>query len=129
MISGTGMLELRVDLGSEPGEDPSELDEATRQLQRELLELDVQDVRQVADGSAPPGTRGIGVAVVSSLAVSAGQEAIGAVVRTLVQWMSRRRARSVKLTIGEDSLELSDVSAEDQRRLVESFLARHAAAG
>jgi hypothetical protein len=32
----------------------------------------------------------------------------------------------VKLTIGEDSIELSSVSAEDQRRLVESFLARHA---
>ena len=33
----------------------------------------------------------------------------------------------MKLTIGDDTLELSDASGEDQQRLIEAFLARHAA--
>ena len=37
-------MKLRIELGVESDRDAAELDEATRQLQRELLELDVEDV-------------------------------------------------------------------------------------
>jgi hypothetical protein len=121
------MLELRVDLSPEEDEDASQLDETTRQLRRELLELDVDDVRRVAEGSPPPGARAVDAALLGSLAVTAGREVIGAVVGLLVQWIGRRSDRSVKLTIGDDSIELSGASADDRRRLVEAFLARHAA--
>lgn len=117
-------VELRVDLGVNRGEDAIELDEATRQLQRELLKLDVDDVRRVAVGEPPPGARAVDPTLLGSLAITAGKEVAGAVIRTLVSWLARRPSRSVKLTIGGDTIELSDVSAEDQRRLLESFLAR-----
>lgn len=118
-------VELLVDLGVDRDEDAAELDEATRQLQRELLELDVEDVQRVRDGTPPPGARAVDAAILGSLAVTAGKEVLEAVVRAIVQWIGRRADRSVKLTIGDDSIEVSNVSAEDQRRLVESFLARH----
>jgi hypothetical protein len=120
------IVELRVDLGVGREEEPEELDAAARQLQRELLQLDVFEVQRIAGEPPPPGTRAADAAILGGLAVTAGREMIGAVIRTLVQWLSRRSNRSVKLTIGDDSIELSDVSAEDQRRLVDSFLARHA---
>jgi hypothetical protein len=119
-------VELRVDLELDRDQDASELDEATRQLRHELLQFDVDDVQRVRGGSPPPGARAVDVAMLGSLAVTAGQEVIGTVIRALVQWIGRRANRSVKLSIGEDSIELSDVSPEDQRKLIESFLARHA---
>jgi hypothetical protein len=119
-------VELLVDLGADRGEDAAELDEATRQLQRELLELDVEDVKRIGDGAPPPGARGVDAAMLGSLAVTAGKEVIGGVVRAIVQWIGRRADRRVTLTIGEESIELSNASPEDQRRLVEAFLARHA---
>lgn len=118
-------LELLVDLGVDRDEDAAELDEATRQLQRELLELDVDDVHRVQEGAPPPGTRAVDATVLGSLAVTAATEVIGSVVRAIAQWIGRRGDRSVKLTIGDDSIELSNVSVEDQRRLLESFLVRH----
>ena len=116
-----------MDLGLDPDADAAELDEEARQLERELLELDVEDVARLAEGPPPPGARAVEAAVVGTVVVTAAKEVVGAVVRMLVLWVGRRSNRSVKLTIGEDSIELSDVSAEDQRRLVESFLVRHAA--
>ncbi|MGH2883640.1 MAG: hypothetical protein ACRDPA_13240, partial [Solirubrobacteraceae bacterium] len=69
-------LELLVDLVVDRDEDAAELDEATRQLQRELLELDVDDVHRVQEGAPPPGTRAVDATVLGSLAVSAATEVI-----------------------------------------------------
>lgn len=120
------MLELRVEVGLAADADTTELDEAARGLRSELLELDVQGVERMTDGTPPDGARGLDIAI-GGLILTAAKEMITAVVRTAEHWASRGSNRSVKLTIGEDSLELSDVSDEDQRRLVEMFLSRHVA--
>ncbi len=39
-------LKLRIDVGVDPDADAEELDEATIQLRRELLELDIDDVKR-----------------------------------------------------------------------------------
>ena len=49
-------LELRIEVGGEPDEDALALDEATRQLRLELLELDVEDVTRPT-ASPPHGAR------------------------------------------------------------------------
>jgi hypothetical protein len=54
VMDGDG-LKLRIDLGVEPDADAAELDEATQQLRRELLELDVENVERPSAGPAPPG--------------------------------------------------------------------------
>jgi Effector Associated Constant Component 1 len=121
-------FELLIDVGVRPEADAGELDEATLQLRRELLELDVEDVKRPSAGPPPPGTRAVDAGLVGSLVVTASRELVGAVVRAVAGWLARRPDRSVKLAIGDDSIEVTDPSAEEQRRLIEAFLARHAPA-
>ncbi len=115
---------LRLEVGLEPDADAAELEHATTQLREELLELDVDRVDQPSE-PAPPGTRGLDVAALGTLLVGAGRGAIGPVLGAVQSWVARRSSRSVKITIDGDSLELTNASREDQRRLVESFLSRH----
>jgi hypothetical protein len=123
------LQQLRVDVGLEADADAEELDEETVRLRNELLELDVEAVERRSEGPPPPGTRAIEVAVLGSLLVALGREAIPAVVRTIESWVGRRRDRSVKLELGGDSIELSSVSTEEQQRLLRAFLARHGETG
>lgn len=118
------MPDLRVDLVLDDGGDEGDLDEAARQLRGELLQLDVDDVELVGEGSPPSGARAVDP-LVASLAVAAGQDVIGAVVRAVTEWVGRRTSRGVKLTIEGDSIELSNASNEDQHSLLAAFLARH----
>ena len=118
-------LELRIEIGGEPDEDALALDEATRQLRLELLELDVEDVTRPT-ASPPPGARAAEVALLGTLVVTVGQELVGSVVRAIASWLGRRSNRTIRLELAGDSIELSDPSAEDQQRLIEAFLRRHA---
>jgi hypothetical protein len=120
------MSEIAIAVSLEADADSAELEDATSQLRRELLELDVDDVKAPSAGAAPPGTRGPAAAEIGTLLVAAGHAAIGPIVGAIQAWVARRASRSVKLTIDGDSIEVSNVSREDQRELIESFLARHA---
>jgi hypothetical protein len=116
--------QLHVDVALEADADAEELDKETALLRRELLELDVDAVERQSEGPPPPGTRAVEIAVLGSLLVALGREAIPAVVRTIEGWVARRPDRSVKLELGGDSIELSSVSTEDQQRLLQAFLDR-----
>ena len=48
-------------------------------------------------------------------------------VAALQGWLGRHRGAAVSLEIDGDKLTLADASEADQRRLVETFLARHGA--
>jgi hypothetical protein len=124
-MSGHG-VELRLDVGVEPDADAAELDEATSQLRQELLGLDVDSVERLPGEAPPPGTRAAEVALLGGLVVGIGREALTAVMRSVQAWVARRASRSVTVTLGGDSIELSSVSSAEQQRLIESFLARHA---
>ncbi|MGW4890985.1 hypothetical protein ACWEQL_01760 [Kitasatospora sp. NPDC004240] len=123
--------ELRLFLNEE-GTDPEFLDGLTGNLRRELLQLDVLDVHPLPAGEAPPGTRGVDIQSVGALLV--GLSETGGVLRSVVaavrQWMARGHdgARSVRMEIGGDVLEISEVDAADRDRLIELFIARHATA-
>jgi hypothetical protein len=118
---------LRLDVALERDADSAELEDATMDLRDELLGLDVDDVDRVASGEpAPPGARGGEVALLAGLAVQVGRASLGTVVTAIQQWVARRNDRTVKLTLDGDSIELSNVAREDQRRLIETFVARHA---
>jgi hypothetical protein len=124
-MSGLG-VELRLDVGVEPDADAGELDQAASQLRQELLGLDVDAVERLRGEAPPPGTRAAEATLLGALMVDLGREALAAVMRTIQSWIARRLDRSVKVTLGEDSIELTNVSDEDQRRLIDSFVARHA---
>lgn len=113
-------MDIQLDLALE-GADAEELDQAARDLQRELGELDV-DVERRADGEPPPGARGVEVAALGSLMMRVGATAVAPVARVLQDWLARRSGRTIKLTFGGDSIEISGGSAAYQREMIETFL-------
>jgi hypothetical protein len=120
------MAALRVDLDLGPGADAEELDEAARDLLRELREIDVESAERIAEGPPPAGTRAVEVAALGSLLVTLGRSALGPVAGVLQGWLARHSGRTVKLTLGADSIEISGGSPKYQRELIATFLAAHA---
>lgn len=120
-------LNLRIELDADADAGAEERDELTRALRAELLDLDVESVER-PETPAPDGARGAGAVELGTLLVTFGQGALGLVTGTIARWVQRRGGRSVTLELDGDRIELSGVSAEDQRRLIETFVARHAEA-
>jgi hypothetical protein len=120
--------ELRLQI-SEEGAGAERLAVLAGYLRAELLRLDVEDVTTPQVGQAPPGARAVGVDAVGALLVALGQSAEGlrAVVSVISDWLRRGKGtgRTVRLELGGDALELSQVSAADQARLIDLFVSRH----
>lgn len=121
--------ELVVQLAEE-GADPERLDELTRFLRDELLQLDVDDVTALRVGEPPPGARVFDVLAVGGLLVSLSRsaESLQAIVSAIRKWLARGEGvrRTIRLEIDGDALELSEASAADQERLIALFVSRHA---
>jgi len=117
-------LNLRIELDADADAGPDERDELARALRDELLQLDVEAVDR-PQAAAPEGARGVGLEL-GTLLVTLGQSALGLVASTAARWVARRGGRSVTLELDGDRIELSGVSEEDQKRLIETFVARHA---
>lgn len=117
-------LDLIVDVS---GADPSEVDDATQQLRRELLALDVDDVSAPSGGPAPPGSRAPGAAEVGALVVTflGTPGLLSATLATVREWLGRRPDRAIEVTLGGDTLKLSGASSAEQEQLVRAFLDRH----
>jgi hypothetical protein len=115
---------------AEDGADPERLDELTRFLRDELLQLDVDDVTALRAGEPPPGARVFDVLAVGGLLVSLSRSAEGLrqIVSAIRKWLARGEGarRTVRLEIDGDALELSEASAADQERLIGLFVSRHA---
>jgi hypothetical protein len=114
-------------LSLDPGADASdeEVDRLTGRLREELLELDVDDVRRAAAGEAPEGARGIDPEVLGHLLVTLAPATLRAVVGTVRAWLARSAARSVRLELDGDVIEVTGVSSADQQRLVDLWIERH----
>jgi hypothetical protein len=121
---------LEVQLEVDPDVDAHELDELTRRLRRELLELDVK-VERAPGASPPPGARAAEATGLGALLVTLATtpEMLHAVINTVRGWLSRDRGRKVKLKLGDSELELSSLSSEQQERLISDWIASHAKPG
>jgi hypothetical protein len=118
------MLALQVAVG--PDEDAEEVAEATLQLRRELLDLDVDAVRLPPGGEPPPGSRAVELAALGALVVTlANSQLLASVVAAVHAWLTRQPKRSIKLELDGDVLELTGLSSKDQQRLTDEWLRRH----
>jgi hypothetical protein len=118
------MLGIGVAVG--PEADAEDVAEATMQLRRELLELDVDGVEAPRAGEPPPGARAVDLAALGALVVTFGQsQLLTAVVAAVRSWLSRSQRRSIRLELGGDVLELTGVASDEQRRLTDEWLRRH----
>jgi len=124
--------DLRLHL-TEDGAGSERLEALVGFLRDELLQLDVEAVGPMAVAAPPLGARAVDATAVGGLLVNLGQTADGlrSVVQVLRRWLARGHsaARTVRLEIGGDVLQLSNASPADQERLVELFIGRHAAVG
>ena len=117
-------LWLAVEGGQET--DARELADLTAQLRRRLLELDVETVELVRrEEDIPPGAKPVDAIALGALVVTAVPAALRAVVALIDSWLKNRPVRSATMTIDGDSLELTKVSREEQRQLVEAFIGKH----
>jgi hypothetical protein len=120
------ILAVQVAVGADG--DAEEVAEATLQLRREFLDLDVDVAEAAGTGEPPPGARAVDVAAIGALLVSiADSQLLAAVVGAVGSWLAGSSRRSVKLELGGDALELTGVSSREQRRLTDEWLARHTA--
>lgn len=124
---GDARRELSAVLDAGPEHDAEELLDLTQRLRGELLELDVDAVELEAQGAAPDGAKGAELLAFGGLAIqfTLKTPVLRSVVDTTVAWLGRQQARSVKLTLDGDTLEVTGVSSDEQSRLVEQWVARH----
>ncbi|MFJ1967255.1 hypothetical protein ACIO93_01140 [Streptomyces sp. NPDC087903] len=101
----------------------------TRYLREELLQLDVEDVTTVPGEEVPAGARAVDVTQIGSLLVALGGSAaaLNQVVTVLREWLGRRHHTrpSVRLTLDEDVLDISEASDEQVARAFDLFVQRH----
>jgi hypothetical protein len=114
-------------VGLGPEAESEEVAEATLQLRRELLALDVEAVELATAGEPPPGTRAVDPIALGTLVVTiANSGVLNAVVTAIRTWLGGQPHRSIKLELDGDVLELTGVSSEEQRRLANAWLRRRA---
>ncbi len=108
--------------------DAEELLELGRGLRDELLDLDIDAAAFAGLGTVPEGAKGVETLLFGTLVVRLvlNPALLRSVVETTVAWLARRQARSVKLTLDGDTLEVTGVSSNEQDLLVEQWITRHA---
>ena len=95
-----------------------------RLLRAELLDLDVDVVDPIPDGTVPEGAKGVS-ALAGALGVRLGKAALAAVIAKIRAWASRAE-RSVEVTIDGDTIKVTGVTAAQQDQLINVWLSRHA---
>jgi len=118
---------MRVVLQPDADADAEEVERLRRQLGSELRLLDIDGVRPVCSGEAPPGSKGVGADVTEWLVtLSASGGVFATLVATVKDWLGRRaEAHRVTLTIDGDTLELSSATPAEQAELIKNFVHRH----
>ncbi|MDX1665401.1 MAG: hypothetical protein R3272_16525 [Candidatus Promineifilaceae bacterium] len=94
--------------------DTDRLAELTRNLRRELLESDVEDVRPVEGGAAPPGAKGLSAFDWNSLMVLVDPRVLASVFGVLTSWVRRNDGTSLTLKAGDCDIELKGMEIEHQ---------------
>jgi hypothetical protein len=116
-------VELGLRLGAEAGEEPGDLVEWTVQLEDVLGDLDGVDLDHVAQ-AAPDGAKGIAI---GALLAKLPTKALLAKAVETIRAFAARTGRTVKVTLDGDTLEITGATREEQSKVIEAWLARHAA--
>jgi hypothetical protein len=118
------MTQVRVHVDGLPDSDDEERADLTSSLREEMLAYGVEDVEH-PEAVAPGGAKGGALEWAQLVVGLAGT--IGPMITALRAWLGRHPRAAVTLEIDGDKLTLAEASPEDQKRLVETFLARHGA--
>jgi hypothetical protein len=111
--------------------DKREIAELGNRLRRDLGQTSATRVEAVSTGSAPTGSKGLEVLALGHFVVEIARSvpALRKVVAVLWDYVVRQPVRSVKISLDGDVLEVTAASSEDQRRLIDAWIAQHARPG
>ena len=109
--------------------DAEELADLAGGLHVELLGVDAALVAPLTAEAAPKGAKGLDGTLAGWLLVQFGTlDGLRAVVAAVHGWTSRT-GRTVEVSIGGDVLKVTAVTSQQQREIIDAWLARHAPAG
>ncbi len=118
---------VQVAVVPEDDSDDEELALLTSDLGDELGQLDAEVEAPAPTDVAPTGAKGIGAAEIGQLIVTLSTAPVLAtVIDCLRRWVRRPGAASVRLSIGDEVLEIAGEPSERQTALIAAFLERHA---
>lgn len=108
----------------EVGADSLRLDEFAGDLRRDLIDADVDSVNSLTEGSAPAAAKGLDLVAIGALVVTVSRSATFERVLSIARsWLARRPSvRSVKVSVGDRTIELTAASAQQQDLLVAEFV-------
>jgi len=120
-------MEVRIALEPDGDADGEDAERLGRQLRSELRSLDVDRVDAVSSGEAPPGAKGVGAEMIEWLVtLSASGGVFATLIATVKDWLGwRAGAHKIKVTIDDDTLELSRPMPAEQAELIQAFIQRH----
>jgi hypothetical protein len=118
------MTQVRVHVDGYPDSDDEERADLAARLRQEMAEQGVEDVAH-PEAVAPEGAKGGALEWAQLVVGLAGT--IGPMLTALRAWLGRHPRAAVTLEIDGDTLTLAEASPAEQKRLVETFLARHGA--
>jgi hypothetical protein len=122
------LAQLDVRIEAEPDADREELVALAVRLREWMLPVGVESVGFVATGPAPSGTRSAGMFVAGVLTVllARSSELLAKLIDVVQSWLSSSGARSVRLELDGDVLEVTGITRGDQRELIRTWIDRHA---
>jgi hypothetical protein len=122
----TQSRQMLVEVVGHEDADAVELDRLARQLRSWLVQTDV-DVQLSGTGDAPLDTRATNATTIGALVVTAitSRSVLASILKVIQSYLETSKARSVKIQLGDDSLEMTGLRSDDQRVLMESFVDRH----
>ncbi|MEU4765627.1 hypothetical protein AB0H12_20460 [Actinosynnema sp. NPDC023794] len=109
---------LSVDCG--PDGTPEQVDDAAAGLREELLELDV-DVESLTGGPAPAGAKGDAITAGALVVTLATSGTLTALLATLRAWINRDDSRSVKLRIGDHTLDVQGLHSDELEKVLNEW--------
>jgi hypothetical protein len=128
---GRATERLTLAIEGTPDTDREELARLTAQLRSQLLELDVDRVELARGGKPPSGSKVADPVTIGAIIVTLAPTMIQAVIALVQNWHKGgdRPVNGIKLTLGDDSVELTNASPQQLEQLTQAFMARHPAGG
>jgi hypothetical protein len=105
--------------------DAEELADLAGELHAELLGVDEASFALLTDEASPDGAKGLGTLAGGLLAQFGTLDELRAVVAAVRRW-ALRTGRTVEVTIGGDMLKVTGVTTQQQEKIIDTWLARHA---
>jgi len=124
-MNATTQLQIEIDRTAD--DDSKELQELTLRLKEDLLQLELEAVDLPNVERAPLGAK-VGDplswgTIFVTLAASGG--VLTTLIGTIQSWLSRNERHSVKIKIGDDTLEVTNLPSDEQSRLIKHWIQRH----